>query len=241
VFHRRRFHRQKAYLVLSALRHRAAELGEQAEFRQVEHYAPSVRRFSGGLSVGAPTSYAARSFVTSLPICVRPARGFATGEVDFEAWVAGRGGRGLLLEDFYREARVRHDVLMDGAEPCGARWNYDADTGAATAGGRAARPSGADADTGRGRDRRGGTARPRPLASGRRCLLRRTGRPAVGGGHPTRGADAMLAGDPWLAHSLLSVPLNLGLLDPMEVVARVEAAYRAGAVPLASRRDSCGR
>jgi len=51
----------------------------------------------------------------------------------------------------------------------------------------------------------------------------------------------MLAGDPWLAHSLLSVPLNLGLLDPMEVVARVEAVYRAGAVPLASRRDSCGR
>ncbi|CAN5701985.1 hypothetical protein BH18ACT7_BH18ACT7_23660 [soil metagenome] len=46
--------------------------------------------------------------------------------------------------------------------------------------------------------------------------------------------DAMLAGDPWLAHSLLSVRLNLGLLDPMEVVARVEAAYRAGAVPLAS-------
>ena len=129
MFHRRRFHRQKAYLVRSALRHRAVELGEQAEFRQVEHYAPSVRRFSGGLSVCAPTSYAARSFVTSLPICVRPARGFATGEVDFEAWVAGRGGRRLLLEDFYREARVRHDVLMDGAEPCGARWNYDADTG----------------------------------------------------------------------------------------------------------------
>ncbi len=127
VFHRRRFHRQKAHLVLSALRHRAAELGEQAEFRQVERYAPSVRRFSGGLSVCAPTSYAARSFVTSLRISVLPARGFATGEADFAAWVAGRGGRRLLLEDFYREARVRHDVLMDGAEPCGARWNYDAD------------------------------------------------------------------------------------------------------------------
>src|SRR3712207_2205489 len=29
VFRRRRFHRQKAHLVLSALRHRAAELGDQ--------------------------------------------------------------------------------------------------------------------------------------------------------------------------------------------------------------------
>ena len=28
----------------------------------------------------------------------------------------------------------------------------------------------------------------------------------------------MLAGDPWMAHSLLSAPMNLGLLDPLEVV-----------------------
>ena len=32
VFRRRAFHRQKAHLVLSALRHRAAELGDQAVF-----------------------------------------------------------------------------------------------------------------------------------------------------------------------------------------------------------------
>ena len=46
--------------------------------------------------------------------------------------------------------------------------------------------------------------------------------------------DAMLAGDPWMAHSVLSAPLNLGLLDPMEVVDRAEAAYRDGRAPLAS-------
>ncbi|HME14937.1 MAG TPA: cryptochrome/photolyase family protein [Mycobacterium sp.] len=34
VFERRRFHRRKAHLALSALRHRAAELGEQASFVQ---------------------------------------------------------------------------------------------------------------------------------------------------------------------------------------------------------------
>jgi deoxyribodipyrimidine photolyase-related protein len=38
VFRRRSFHRQKAHLVLSALRHRAAELGEQARFEQGETY-----------------------------------------------------------------------------------------------------------------------------------------------------------------------------------------------------------
>jgi deoxyribodipyrimidine photolyase-related protein len=53
---------------------------------------------------------------------------------------------------------------------------------------------------------------------------------------PAFGAheDAMLSGDPWMAHSLLSAPLNLGLLDPLDVVHRAEAAYRDGSAPLAS-------
>ncbi len=53
---------------------------------------------------------------------------------------------------------------------------------------------------------------------------------------PAFGAheDAMLAGDGWMSHSLLSVPLNLGLLDPLEVVQAAEAEYRAGRAPLAA-------
>ncbi len=31
----------------------------------------------------------------------------------------------LLMEDFYREARLRHGVLLEGGEPAGGRWNYD--------------------------------------------------------------------------------------------------------------------
>jgi deoxyribodipyrimidine photolyase-related protein len=38
AFERRRFHRRKAHLVLSALRHRAAELGDQATFLQTRTY-----------------------------------------------------------------------------------------------------------------------------------------------------------------------------------------------------------
>lgn len=44
----------------------------------------------------------------------------------------------------------------------------------------------------------------------------------------------MLAADDWMSHSLLSVPLNLGLLDPVEVIEAAVAAYRAGAAPLAA-------
>ena len=46
--------------------------------------------------------------------------------------------------------------------------------------------------------------------------------------------DAMLAGEPKLAHSALSQCLNLGLLHPGEVCDAVEEAYRAGRAPIAS-------
>ena len=51
VFARRRFHRQKAHLVLSALRHRAAELGEQAHLHQVTTYAEALDRHDEPVSV----------------------------------------------------------------------------------------------------------------------------------------------------------------------------------------------
>ena len=44
--------------------------------------------------------------------------------------------------------------------------------------------------------------------------------------------DAILADDWAMAHSLLSVPLNLGLLDPLETAAAAEHAYRRGDVGL---------
>ncbi len=44
----------------------------------------------------------------------------------------------------------------------------------------------------------------------------------------------MLADEPWLAHSLLSAPMNLGLVDPREVVQRAEDAHREHDLPLNS-------
>ena len=58
VFRRRRFHRAKAHLLLSAMRHRAAELGEQCVYVQAETYGEAlemdvmyVRRWSLGLDL----------------------------------------------------------------------------------------------------------------------------------------------------------------------------------------------
>ncbi len=62
-FRRRRYHRQKAHLILSALRHRAQELGERA---RVLRERPTT--VLGGLdaSVVNPTSWGLRTLVSDL-------------------------------------------------------------------------------------------------------------------------------------------------------------------------------
>lgn len=78
VFRRRRFHRAKAHLVLSAMRHRAAELGDRVRYVQAETYREGLRKAvgAGPLTVHHPTSYAALRLVSALPgVTVLPPRG----------------------------------------------------------------------------------------------------------------------------------------------------------------------
>jgi len=46
--------------------------------------------------------------------------------------------------------------------------------------------------------------------------------------------DAMLAADRWMSHSVLSAPINLGLLHPIEIAERVVRAYHEGGARLSS-------
>ncbi|MCW2809850.1 MAG: deoxyribodipyrimidine photolyase-related protein [Friedmanniella sp.] len=254
VFARRRFHRQKAHLLLSALRHRAAELGHQATFLQVDRYREALATVEGPLSVVQPTSWAAVQLVDRIAherdLERLPARGFVTSRETFAAWAGERGERRLLMEDFYRDSRRRLGVLMEADQPVGGRWNFDADN-------REPPPKTptlnlpepwwptedeiddqvrADLDRW---ESEGisfvGEDGPRLFAATRTEALEVladfvTHRlPDFG-----RYEDAVLSEDRWMAHSLLSGPLNLGLLDPREVVQAAEEAYARGEAPLAA-------
>ncbi|MFW6723012.1 cryptochrome/photolyase family protein [Streptomyces sp. MAR4 CNY-716] len=255
VLARRRFHRAKAHLVLSAMRHRAAEFGDRMTYVRAGTYRDGLARAAGGrpVTVHHPTSYAAARFVRSLSqVTVGPARGFLVPTRDFAAWADGQGGTGLRQENFYRWVRRGHGLLMDGDAPAGGRWNLDRDNRRPPPRDAATLPVSApyrpeedeiddevrhdldrwerDGDVsfvGRDGPRLFPATRAEARAALRRFLAHRL---------ETFGPyeDAMLAADPVMSHSLLSSSLNLGLLDPAECVQQAEAEWRAGRAPLNS-------
>ncbi|WP_320774838.1 cryptochrome/photolyase family protein [Streptomyces sp. CRN 30] len=254
VFRRRRFHRAKAHLVLSAMRHRAAELGDRVTYVRADTYREGLERAAGGrpVTVRHPTSYAALRLVRALPgVTVGAARGFLVPTARFARWADGHGGKRLRQEDFYHWVRREHGLLMDGDAPAGDHWNLDHDnreppphdpTLEVKAPYRP-REDEIDDEVRRDLDRweREGDVRfvgrdgPRRFPATRAEALRALRR-FVEHRLATFGPyeDAMLAADPVMSHSLLSSSLNLGLLDPAECVERAEAAWRAGRAPLNS-------
>jgi len=186
-----------------------------------------------------------RAAIASAPldVTVLPDDRFLCPEADFAAWARGR--RELRLEWFYRMMRRRTGLLMEGDRPAGGQWNFDARNR------RPARPDlfrspppafAPDEETeavlrlvetrfpghwGRLRPFRWGVTRAAALAAMADFMARRL---------PGFGAtqDAMLAGDPWLNHSVLSPYLNLGLLTPAEVCAAAAAEWKAGRAPIAA-------
>ncbi|MFK3984035.1 cryptochrome/photolyase family protein [Micromonospora sp. NPDC050397] len=251
VFRRRAFHRQKAHLVLSALRHRVAELGDRALHLRTETYREGLDQVREPIEVIHPTSRRARDLVRSLgQVTVLPPRGFVTSPEDFTGWADDRRGA-MRMDDFYRYARRHHRVLLDGNEPAGGRWSLDVDN-------RQPPPKESprldvppppvpqedeiDAEVRRDLDRweaEGirfvGRDGPRLFPATRAEAVTRLEH-FLRHRLPTFGPyeDAMLAGDPLMAHSLLSSSFNLGLLDPMEAIRGAEATYRDGSAPLSS-------
>ena len=245
----KRWHRQRAHLVLASMRRFAAELraeGFEVDYRQEPTLAAGLHahrtQFTPSRVVAMePASFDGLALMGQLNVDVVRSNQFLCHYEDFGAWVAPR--RSVKMEDFYRWQRTRLGYLMDGGAPAGGRWNFDADN--------------------RERPPKDGRLWPEPLktplddldrsvladlpdacwgsdpdgtwATSRNEALRRldyvvTSVLPVFGPHE----DAMLSTSWHLSHTLLSPYLNLGLLLPEEVCDAAEAAFRRGDVPIAS-------
>lgn len=254
-----RHHPQKIALILSAMRHHAELLrgkGWRVAYSRLDDPANSqsitgelIRRGAEhgteAVLITAPGDWRLRQALARAPLRaeILPDDRFLCPETDFAAWAKGRAE--LRMEWFYREMRRRTGLLMEGTKPSGGRWNFDAENR------NPARPDlfrqtpprfAPDPVTQEVLDlvaRRfpGHFGRLRPFGwAVTRADARRALDHFLAHALPRFGEeqDAMLAGDPWLSHALISPYLNLGLLSPREVCAGAEAAWRAGRAPIAA-------
>ncbi len=176
-----------------------------------------------------------------VPVDLREDTRFIVPLTEFYAWAKGR--KQLRMEFFYRDVRRKTGLLMDGEEPAGGQWNFDHDN-------RKRLPKSlvpptrflppADAVT---QDVINLVAERFPDHFGELepwvFAPTRAGAEAardhfIGEILPGFGdwQDAMAKGEPWMWHSLLSVYINCGLLDPLDVCRRAETEWRKGKSPL---------
>ena len=258
-----RSHKQRTALFLSAMRHFAASLRERGwtvHYRALDEYGDAslatglhaaIRELKPQAVIGVePGDLRVRSQVEAalpagLPFEWRADTHFLCSTHKFALW-AGRSKQ-LRMEFFYRQMRRDYGILMEGSEPVGGQWNFDADNRSAFG-------------------KKGPQDLPTPPAFAPDAITREVlalvkARFADHPGHlsdfrwPVTRAqalqalddfiahrlphfgqhqDAMWSGMPFGWHALLSSSLNLKLLSPLEVVKAAERAWRERGLELAS-------
>jgi len=257
--------KQRTALFLASMRNFASELSKNDFRLQYQKLGDkgAAKTFAGALSetlstqsyrrvrVVQPGEYRVQKALENtcqdvgIPLEVLEDRHFLSTPDEFAQHTSGR--KQLRMEYFYREMRRKHDVLMDGKQPAGGKWNFDASNRQPF--GKKGPPS----PRPRYRAEPNATTR-QVLQEVESCFATHPGSLDSFGWPTTRrealkalddfiefelpnfGAhqDAMWTGEPFLSHSLISSSLNLKLLDPREVIDAAETTYRNGRVSIES-------
>lgn len=254
-------HKQKIALILSAMRHFAAELSEEG--LRVDYVTLDNPNNSGSFTgevnraiarhnatrviVAEPGEYRVLEMMRKwssqfdIPVEIFEDRRFIASRARFARWADGK--KSLRMEFFYREMRRETGLLMNGDEPEGGEWNFDAEN-------RKSLPKEFRAPK-RLRFHPDELTQSVIALVAERCAdhfgdLDQFGWPVTRKDAlraldhfiheclPTFGdyQDAMKIGAPFLAHALISPALNIGLLDPREICVAAERAYKQGKAPL---------
>jgi deoxyribodipyrimidine photolyase-related protein len=178
---------------------------------------------------------------TGLPVEILEDDRFLCPHEEFRDWAEGR--KALRMEYFYREMRRKTGLLMEDGKPAGGKWNYDAENR------KPAKASLFMPQPHRVKPNQV-TEEVLALVASRFAgnfgdlepfwfaVTRKEAEAArdhfIAEALPDFGdyQDAMLAGEKFLYHSLLSFYINAGLLDPLETCRMAEAAWKSGDAPL---------
>ncbi|MDB2330120.1 cryptochrome/photolyase family protein [Alteromonas sp.] len=181
--------------------------------------------------------------VLGLPVVIEEDDRFLSTPSDFAQWAEGK--KQLRMEFFYREMRRKHRILLDGKDPIGGKWNYDAQN---------REPMSAHQDIPKKTSFTPDDITQTVLAVVERHFNEHFGTLDNFDFAVTRDnaltvlntfieerlrhfgqyQDAMVEGKPWLYHAHIGFYLNCGLLTPKEAITAAEQAYHSGTAPLNS-------
>jgi deoxyribodipyrimidine photolyase-related protein len=256
-----RHHKKKIAFLFSAMRHFAKELtdaGWRVDYRRLDDD-DNRGSFTGEIERALEQYKPKRIIVTEpgewrvlqaletwedqfgLPVDIHEDDRFIASIGEFKDWAEGR--KQLRMEYFYREMRRKTGLLMNGDKPEGGRWNFDQEN---------RKPAKADLImpspkrfepdktttevlklVGERFGAHFGDLEPFWFA-----VTRKDAEAAldhfIAEALPSFGdyQDAMLEDERFLFHSVTSLYLNCGLLDPLDICRRVENAYKQGRTPL---------
>ena len=138
-------HKKKIAFLFSSMRHYAKELkqsGYKVEYTKIDDpsntgsFRDEVERALKShnierIVITHPSEYRVLADINRweadfrVPIEIITDHRFLCTPDDFTNWAKDR--KQLRMEYFYREMRKKYSVLMDGDEPIGGQWNYDAE------------------------------------------------------------------------------------------------------------------
>ena len=254
-------HKKKIALLFSAMRHFAEELTEagwQVDYKRFDapfpcpNFTEAVKQAvnthnPGQLIVTKPGEYRLaeemNGWADTLPCAVslcEDDRFFATTD-EFAVWAEGR--KQLRMEYFYRDMRRKTGLLMEGDQPVGGQWNYDADNRQPPKDGLIIPPPTQFSPDDITKDvltlveaefsDHFGDLQPFDFAV-TTAQARQVLDEFITQRLPQFGSyqDAMLADEPFMFHAHIGFYLNCGLLSPLEAVTAAEQAYLRGSAPL---------
>ncbi len=254
---RRPYQRKKLVLLLSAMRHFAQTLrtvGYTVDYVRAYDFVQGLRGHiresrSTHLFTMAASSFQARrlqgelSTTLGVPVTVVPNSQFLVET--FNPYSALQPGKRPVMENFYRQMRRHFSVLMEtNGDPAGGVWNYDKENRKSLPKSyKPSPPASFQPDILTSEviqeieesEHGVGTAQNFDLAvthAQAETALKDFIEHRLAGFGPYE--DAMSSRDGRLYHSLLSAYVNIGLLEPLQMIRAAEQAYRAGKAPISS-------
>ncbi|NES84686.1 MAG: cryptochrome/photolyase family protein [Moorea sp. SIO1G6] len=251
----RRYHRQKLVFIWSAMRHFAEELRQQGwpvSYKTADDFETPLQAWVTKntiteLRVMTPNDRPFAQMIGNLKLNCQiifiPNNHFLWSESDFKTWAKSQ--KRLIMENFYRVGRKRFNSLMAGNKPIGGKWNFDKQNRKPPK--RNLNPPDAL------------WFEPDPITQEVINSVNAQNFPTYGKTEPFRWAvnrhqalqvldffihhrlpnfgpyqDAMVTNEDTMWHSLISPYLNIGLLQPEEVIKAVENAYHQNQLDLSS-------